>query len=477
MLVPLLLALTGAANTQPSYSFMMWDWTASTQDVAVFRQRVDQCREAGFDTIDLTVAWKSIEPRRGEFDFSAADERVDYCRSRGMKVRLRLNVSYAHGWPNWYDAVLMTGRDGSTPNGVLSPFGPGAVDHWRRAAEALAAHFRDRVDCYMPGFGMHMEIKYGDWISYEPAAVRSFRTYLSSRYGSICSLNAAWGSSYASFDEVAPPVPAPPGPKPDLAQPSIDFIQFREDHLAYAADRFIEGFKKGYPGARVSVQLGESFRTGSADMSNQAYYRYSRLADEIVHSYDFFIHPHNHPHHAFESVATFAGTTGKPVVVEFDGPILFGNFGYTDTDLTAIARACLDAGASGIHISNYSDLDPRPVPFVGGIAQLTKSRTVKPLPADSLFYISKWTIYTLRTPGETLHERIYSYYRRLTARGERLRIISDENLAESLSGYRKLYISHAPVLSESAADALADLKARLPWEAEGDVGTFRVRVR
>ncbi len=466
---------TAAAAAPLSHSFMLWDWSATAQDYDALTTRVGQCREAGFDTIDLTVAWKQMEPQRGEFDFTEIERRVEHIRSQGMRVRLRLNVSYAHAWPDWYPAVLMTGPGGATPTDVLSPFSPRAADCWSAAAEALAEHFRDRVDCYMPGFGMHMEIKYGDWISYEEPAVRSFRVWLQTRYGDVNSLNAAWSSGWASFAEVQPPVP-PRGLR-DAPQSVIDFIQFREDQLAYVTERFVAGFRRGYPQARVAVQLGESFRKESSSMSNLAYHRYSEHADEIVHSYDFFVHPPDAPHHAFESVRTFSGTTGKPVVVEFDGPILTGSYGYTDAHLAAIALACLDAGAAGIHLSNYCNSDPRPLPFVRSIAGMVSERSPALQEADALFYVSKWTFYCLTDDGSA-HERVFGLYRKLLADGEKLRIITDGNLSEpGLGRYRKLYVGWSPVMSRPAYESLRRLMQSIPSETDERPGRRIVDAR
>lgn len=458
-----------------SYSYMLWDWTATAGNYDAFVQRVDQCREAGFDTIDLTVAWKQIEPLRGKFDFTEIDRRVAYIANAGLKTRLRLNVSYAHGWPDWFPAVLMTASGGVTPTDVLSPFTPGAADAWARAAEALAAHFGDRVDCYMPGFGMHMEVKYGDWISYELPAVASFRFWLQTRYQTVAALNRAWRAGFSSFEAVEPP--AVPPDLSEAPQSIIDFIQFREDQLAYVTDRFIEGFRKGHPGARVAVQLGESFRKESAAFSNLAYYRYARLADEVVHSYDFFVHPPDAPENAFESVRTFAGITGKPVIVEFDGPILQSSFGYKDSHMAAIARKCVRAGASGIHVSNYSDSDPRPIGFIGSIAQMTRKPPVKQPPAESLFYVSKWTFYCI-SKDDSAHERVYAYYRKLLASGEKMRIITDENLAEpGLIRSRKLFVSWSPVVSREAFQSLKTLMREIATETDGQPGTRLVDAR
>lgn len=464
-----------APGPKLSYSYMLWDWTRTAGNYDAFTERVDQCREAGMDTIDLTVAWKQIEPERGRFDFSEIDRRVEYIAKAGLKTRLRLNVSYAHGWPDWFPAALMTGAGGATPTDVLSPFSPGAADAWARAAEALSAHLGDRVDCYMPGFGMHMEVKYGDWISYERPAVSSFRSWLKTRYRTAVALNKACGSGFSGFEAVQPP--AVPADLSEAPQSVIDFIQFREDQLAYVTDRFIQGFRKGYPKAKVAVQMGESFRKESAMMSNLAYYRYARLADEVVHSYDFFVHPPDAPHNAFESVRTFAGITGKPVIVEFDGPVLQSSFGYNDDHLAALARECIRAGASGIHVSNYSDSDPRPLGFIRAIAEMTRKAPAKQPTAESLFYVSKWTFYCM-SKDETAHQRVYAYYRKLLAAGEKMRIITDENLTEpGLGRGGKLFVSWSPIVSREAFQQLKELMREMPTETDGEPGLRVVDAR
>ena len=44
----------------------------------------------------------------------------------------------------------------------------------------------------------------GGWLDYSPHAVAAFRKWLQVRHGDIATLNKRWGSTYASFDEIAP---------------------------------------------------------------------------------------------------------------------------------------------------------------------------------------------------------------------------------------------------------------------------------
>ncbi|HEX29096.1 TPA: hypothetical protein ENG04_03330, partial [Candidatus Poribacteria bacterium] len=69
----------------------------------------------------------------------------------------------------------------------------------------------------------------GRWADYSENAILHFRAWLRERYGDLDRLNAAWDTSFRSFDEVEPPR----HPKRDL--PSLDWHRFR---LHAMAERF-----------------------------------------------------------------------------------------------------------------------------------------------------------------------------------------------------------------------------------------------
>lgn len=48
--------------------------------------------------------WESIQPSRGQFNFAAADQHVDYAVERGMEVRCHTLVWHSQ-LPQWVDAI------------------------------------------------------------------------------------------------------------------------------------------------------------------------------------------------------------------------------------------------------------------------------------------------------------------------------------------------------------------------------------
>src|SRR6185437_10459165 len=118
--------------------------------------------------------------------------------------------------------------------------------------------------------------------------------------------------------------------------------------------KFNEAVRAGDPQAKTSAPLGESFRRGSAQMSNLDYFGLSRGAQQICHSYDFFWHPKDGDWMAAAAVASFQGITGiDNVAFEFDGPALIQSLGYTQAHELRIADAVLAQGA-GLKAANYS---------------------------------------------------------------------------------------------------------------------------
>ena len=97
--------------------------------------------------------------------------------------------------------------------------------------------------------------------------------------------------------------------------------------------------------------------------------------------------------------------------------------------------------------------------------------------AESLFYVSKWTFYCM-SKDETAHQRVYAYYRKLLAAGEKMRIITDENLTEpGLGRGGKLFVSWSPIVSREAFQQLKELMREMPTETDGEPGLRVVDAR
>lgn len=428
----LVLMLCAAAPFQ--YSFTLWDWDANYRDMGRFRETVDACAAHGFTLIELGVGWTDCEKEEEQYDFSLVEERARYITEKGLGIRLRVNVCR---WPDWVQPEVFALPDG-TPfdywRGVPSVFNMDNRRRQMRFVGALATHFAGRGFTYTPGFSVHMEVKFADWNSYEESAKKDFRAFLAHNYGDVTALNAAWGTQLGSFDEAQPPVPAGTNGEPSRDRASDDWIRFRENGLVDWVELFDKTVRNHDPSARVSVPLGESYRAGSAQMANLAYWRYARLADEVVHSYDFFLHGPKDLRRARLAAAIMTGITQKPVIFEVDGPVLLEKFGYAEDDLVECARLALKGGAAGIQVSNWGSTQGlRERRFLSEIGALVRAASAggewrPPQQAPALYYVSKWQNYRFREPSEWVYGRQFELWHRLADEGEPVRIVTDENV-------------------------------------------------
>ena len=77
------------------YAYEILDWVPKYKDLNQFKALVDEAEGIGFNTIEISVAWKDIEPSRGNFQWDYVDQRIQYILGKGLKLRTRINFSYA----------------------------------------------------------------------------------------------------------------------------------------------------------------------------------------------------------------------------------------------------------------------------------------------------------------------------------------------------------------------------------------------
>ncbi|HNT36882.1 MAG TPA: hypothetical protein PKH07_17970, partial [bacterium] len=214
---------------------------------------------------------------------------------------------------------------------------------------ALSRQFVGKDLYYNAFIGVHAELKWADWWSYDPSSLALWRE-------SIQPPRPEWLADVAGDSVLlpdVPPVPQETTGTPDLDEASRAAIAFREHSWRAAVGRFTEAIRLGDPNAKISSPLGESYRRFSASMSNLDYWGSSRGADQVVHSYDFFWHAGEESWLAGASVKAFQGITGLPTEFEFDGPSLLDQHGYTRLGLIAIGQSAAWAGA-GLKVANFS---------------------------------------------------------------------------------------------------------------------------
>ncbi len=454
----MLLSLLLFAGAPYDYSFTIWDLDTAYRDFGFFQRQVDACVEHGFTILELGAGWPDCEPEPGVFDFSMVEKRAAYAREKGLRLRLRLNM---RDWPAWFEPDLYTMPNGEKfahHGGFPSVFSARNREHQLRFAAALARHFAGHGHMYTPGFSVHMEVKFGDWNSYEPAAREVFRRWLAGRYGDIDALNDAWGTDWAAFSLIDPPVPGPTNGAPSLDEAEIDWIRFREAALAEWVAAFAGTIRSADPSARISVPLGESFRAGSARMSNHGYWVFTRHADEVVHSYDFFRHGPDGLRHVAAATATMTGITRKPVVFEIDGPYQLEHHGYTQENYVEAARLALDAGVAGVQVTNWGSVDISEKPFLNEIGRLVREN--EPIDRGEpavIYYLSKWQHYCYREKTEWVYDRQFALWFKLRDAGVRTRIVTDENLLNEMFDAELMLLPFASVLDAPVRERIRAL--------------------
>lgn len=199
------------------------DWYPEQWDESRWERDVERMDAMGIRVVRLMeFAWSLIEPEPGRFDFSLFDRAVELLGKKSIGVILGTPTATFPAW------LLDGGRSvlQVTAQGRVRDFGsrrmaclnsPDYRAACVRIVEACAEHFAP--DRRVVGWQIDNELGHeGSDRCYCEHCRAAWHRWLEGRYGSVDSLNRAWGSvfwgtTFARFDQV--PVPR--------AQPATDF--------------------------------------------------------------------------------------------------------------------------------------------------------------------------------------------------------------------------------------------------------------
>lgn len=459
----------GMKTSGLEYSFDIWNWTAPAGDLALFEKWAADLKQSGFTRLDLSTPWNLLEPEPGKIDLSFIRDRLAICKKHGLGMRLRINSYYAGCTPAWYKGDIWLDANGSPVMGIPSIADERFWEHYEPLCTAIAREFRGEDVLYNAFIGVHAELKYSDWWTYDASSLARWKE-------AIRTPRPHWLARVVGNDAQLPEKPPVPGATdgvPDSDPANLAFIAFREQMWREAVGRFTKAIKAGDPGARISSPLGEAYRRFSAAFSNQDYWGLSRGSDQVVHSYDFFWHPGSTPlWHVRAVISAFQGITGLPVSFEFDGLYNIVQFGYTDDVCRQMARTIIDCGA-GIKIANMSYAQELPgtspvVRFMGEqIAKTPNMSFPRPAPQDTvLLFFSKWANYRYREMTEWVHDAQFGFWKLMSDMNVPTRVICEDNLGEDLSRYKGIVLAFSPFDVMPAEDARAIAKSGLPVVAD-----------
>lgn len=284
-------------------------------------------RVLGFNAIEAYMRWNVIEPEReGAFDFGYYDAIAEKIQAYGLQWFPLLIVGSAYALPSWFlggeeDKGFVCLEHG-VENPIQSIWSPTHARHVTRVLRAFGDHYDGTgvlrgvrlgpsgnygesqypAGGHWPPEGDVMHIHIGWWAA-DPYGQADFRRTMAERYTTVNALNAAWNSSYASFDDIEIILPQ----RITSRRRRIDFASWYTDSMTSWCDWWVResgtampntpiyqsaggwGFVEagtGYPGQTRSMQpLNGGIRlTNETDSFEQNFYA-TRLAMTAARHY------------------------------------------------------------------------------------------------------------------------------------------------------------------------------------------------
>ncbi len=194
-------------------------------------------REMGFTIVRMgEFAWSIFEPEEGHFEFGLFDRAIDLAHQYGLKVVLGTPTATPPAWlTERYPEVLNVTYEGVTLQHGLRRHtnytSPKYHDLCARIVEQLALHYADHPG--VTGWQIDNELNCEISEFYSESDHAAFRDWLKEKYGTLKSLNEAWGAvfwsqTYSDWSQVYLPRPTPAMRQPNPHQ-ALDEKRFISD--------------------------------------------------------------------------------------------------------------------------------------------------------------------------------------------------------------------------------------------------------
>jgi beta-galactosidase len=168
-------------------------------------------RDANLNIVRMAeFAWSRLEPSEGCLDFAWLDEAISLLNAQGIKAVLGTPTATPPKWlcdqyPDFYPQDEFGQERGFGARRHYCYHHPGYLEHSRRIAAQMAAHYRDH-----PGVAAWQIDNELSGRCFCPHCLRAFRGWLKDRYLTTDALNDAWGTAfwsetYNSWEEVILP--------------------------------------------------------------------------------------------------------------------------------------------------------------------------------------------------------------------------------------------------------------------------------
>lgn len=213
------------------------DYNPEQWPESVWEQDMQLMNDAGVNIVSLGIfSWASIQSGPGRFDFGWLDRAMDLLDRHGIKVNLATGTASPPAWlVHQHPEMLPTLENGTRQwQGARQHYSPSSAAY-RSACAEFVRELANRYRAHPALVSWHVNNEYGCHVpaDYGEESAAAFRVWLEERYGSLPSLNEAWGTAfwsqrYGSWEEILPPRSAPMFHNPCQA---LDFLRFSNDAL------------------------------------------------------------------------------------------------------------------------------------------------------------------------------------------------------------------------------------------------------
>jgi len=233
----------------------------------------------GVTSVESYVTWQTVEDRGdGGWDWSRWDRQVEVLKNAGLKWVPFLIAGPAYANPAWFrnseESFACVCLEHGLPSKVESIWNPRLPARVDRFLAAFADRYRDSgvIESLLLGIsGIYGESIYpagpeGGWTADIPGqyhnhvgwwagdarAAESFRAAMEKRYGTVAALNAAWGTAYGTFADVAPFLPE----KAPSLRAKVDFTNWYVDEMTHWATLWVGLTRKHFPSTEIYLCTG-----------------------------------------------------------------------------------------------------------------------------------------------------------------------------------------------------------------------------
>ena len=266
-------ALKDVAVTRDPGMELTFGNDASPADAALFKA-------LSVSSVESYVHWAGVEPAKDQWDWSKWDKQVKTLQEADLKWVPFLIAGPAYATPLWFqeseDSHTYVCLEHGKASKVQSLFNPALRAQVKRFLHAFAERYRDTgvIESVLLGVtGIYGESIYpagpeGGWTALltgtyhnhigwwagDSYAIAAFRKAMKRKYGRISKLNKAWGTDYASHDEVRTflPTEAPN----DRAR--ADFEEWYQQAMTDWSVFWVKSTRKVFPKTAIYLCTGGS---------------------------------------------------------------------------------------------------------------------------------------------------------------------------------------------------------------------------